>query len=87
MFTFRYIAPACSLQKEVALNCKLIDKQLSLITRRKQITYVVISLTYRAVGGLEHADRETGVTSYNASNSYTEYENCIRVEPLFLHIT
>ena len=52
----------------------------------KQIMYVVISPTYRAVGELEHADRETDVTSYHAATSYTEY-NCIRVEPLFTHST
>jgi len=86
MFVVRYIAPACSVSEEVTLNCKLIDKQFILITRMKQIMYVVISPTYRAVGELEHADRETDVTSYHAATSYTEY-NCIRVEPLFTHST
>lgn len=55
----RYVAPACSVSEEVTLNCKLIDKQLSLITSMKQITCVVISPTYRAVVGLEHADKQT----------------------------
>jgi len=59
MFAVRYVAPACSVSEEVTLNCKLIDKQLSLIISMKQITYVVISPTYRAVGWLEQADKQT----------------------------